>query len=262
MSRPTDRLVPRPSSGPVGDDRDTTFTYRALRTDGSVESGSISAPNRSAASDALARRGLFPTGISAKGDASVGSTLQRDPGVDSPAEVSDADASCNPVSMSDPSGLSPEGESDCDTAPLDGEMRLAELVDENSTRGSGFVRRRRRDGTSYQHQGVDLAAGVGTPVHAVRRGTIRVIADGNDAGLRVYIDHGDGVESTYWHLSQAPAGVDGQTVEAGDVIGFSGISGNGNPATSGREAHLHFGARVDGEWANPLEVFTFCRVMN
>ncbi|MCP4577305.1 MAG: M23 family metallopeptidase, partial [Deltaproteobacteria bacterium] len=65
-------------------------------------------------------------------------------------------------------------------------------------------------------------------------------------GLTVVIDHGQGLASTYSHLS----GINvkkGQTVTKGDVIGLTGQTG-----LAGGD-HLHFGMMVSGLFVNPIE---------
>ena len=170
----------------------------------------------------------------------------------------------NPVMFTDPFGL------DCFDSkgnripcqPVPGHMRLATLNNNNTqcttnTRGSGFVMRTRSNGDQYQHQGVDIAAAPGTEVSAMYDGTVTKVvnasnADDDNAGYRVTIrsDH-DGKETTsYWHLSETSVKV-GEHVQGGDVIGKSGTTGNANPATSGREAHLHARKQLNGNDVNP-----------
>ena len=93
------------------------------------------------------------------------------------------------------------------------------------------------------HGGVDLRAGVGTPILAPAAGRVALVLDTFFGGLTLMIDHGLGLISAYRHLSQARVS-QGQTVEAGQVIAISGVSGR----ITG--PHLHFdlhwaGARVD-----------------
>ncbi len=90
------------------------------------------------------------------------------------------------------------------------------------------------------HNAIDIAAPVGTPVHAALSGTI--YATGNtdlvkgcySFGKWVMIDHGNGLNTMYAHLSVIDVSK-GQQVHTGDVIGLSGMTGY---ATG---PHLHFG---------------------
>lgn len=93
------------------------------------------------------------------------------------------------------------------------------------------------------HNGIDLAASVGTPVKAALLGT--VIGTGNTDAVRgcysfgrwVMIKHGNGLNTMYAHFSQVNV-YQGETVSTGEVIGYSGETGY---ATG---PHLHFGVYV------------------
>jgi murein DD-endopeptidase MepM/ murein hydrolase activator NlpD len=139
-------------------------------------------------------------------------------------------------------------------APLTGDLRLARLNNSPSTRGSGFVQRTRSDGSTYQHQGVDLAARSGSHVFAMYDGTVTQVtqADGNAAGTRVTIrsSGAEGETTSYWHMSGTDVTV-GQRVLGGTPIGHSGTTGNADPSVSGREAHLHVRKQVNGEDVDP-----------
>lgn len=95
------------------------------------------------------------------------------------------------------------------------------------------------------HHGVDIAAPTGTPVYATAGG--KVVYAGwqnpNDksegAGLYVKIDHGDGVESLYMHLSKIFVSK-GDIVNRGDNIGEVGNTGGS------QGSHLHFEMRKNG----------------
>jgi LysM repeat protein len=98
------------------------------------------------------------------------------------------------------------------------------------------------------HHGVDLRAGLGDPIYAVDGGVV-VYAGWNDFGYGnlVVIDHGNGWQSVYGHLSQWNV-VCGQSVFQGNVIGLAGSTGR----SSG--PHLHFELRYNGAYVNPLDV--------
>jgi murein DD-endopeptidase MepM/ murein hydrolase activator NlpD len=95
------------------------------------------------------------------------------------------------------------------------------------------------------HRGIDIAAPFGTPVHAASDGVVAFA--GSVAGsLFVSIDHPDGVRATYGWLSSI-------AVSRGDVVvrdQVIGASGYGHPGKS--PTHLHFGARLDGAYIDPL----------
>ncbi len=96
------------------------------------------------------------------------------------------------------------------------------------------------------HNGIDIDGETGDPVVAARAGRVTV-AGRYDAcgGLEVHIDHGDGFETWYRHLSAVEVGV-GRWVGAGLRIGRVGDTG----CSFG--SHLHFAVRRNGAWVDPL----------
>jgi len=96
------------------------------------------------------------------------------------------------------------------------------------------------------HSGVDFRAAIGTPVVATNDGVVVISQDRYFAGGSIVIDHGYGIYSIYYHLSQMDKKV-GETVKRGEVIGLSGDSGR----VTG--PHLHFGITVLGYAINPLD---------
>ena len=105
-------------------------------------------------------------------------------------------------------------------------------------------------GASTYHQGVDLAAPQGTPVYASRAGRVTVAGYGSAAGYYVSINHLDGYSSMYMHLNNYVVS-SGQTVSAGQLIGYVGRSG---VATG---YHLHFGIAYNGAYVNPANYISF-----
>ena len=95
------------------------------------------------------------------------------------------------------------------------------------------------------HSGVDLKALAGTPVRACNRGIVALVAEHFFSGKSIFIDHGGGIFSMYFHLSHVSVQTD-ELVEKGDLIGLSGSSGR----VTG--PHLHFGIRLNGTRINPL----------
>jgi hypothetical protein len=94
------------------------------------------------------------------------------------------------------------------------------------------------------HTGADYAIPVDTPVLAVADGTVVVAEDLFFPGNAVFIDHGDGLVSMYFHLSQINTKA-GQKVDKGDIIGKVGETGR---ATG---PHLFFGIRWHGARIDP-----------
>lgn len=98
------------------------------------------------------------------------------------------------------------------------------------------------------HHGLDIKARTGNPIYAVDNGVV-VYAGPNGFGYGnlVVIDHGNGWQSVYAHLSQWNVEC-GQSVYMTNVIGLAGNTGN----SSG--AHLHFELRYNGSYVNPWTV--------
>jgi peptidoglycan LD-endopeptidase LytH len=88
------------------------------------------------------------------------------------------------------------------------------------------------------HEAADLLAPRNTPVHAVEGGTIAKLFVSKQGGFTIYqFDPASQVCYYYAHLDHYADGLhEGQTVAAGDVIGFVGTTGNAPPNTP----HLHF----------------------
>jgi murein DD-endopeptidase MepM/ murein hydrolase activator NlpD len=86
------------------------------------------------------------------------------------------------------------------------------------------------------HSGVDYALGPGTPLFALGDGTVVVAQDLFFTGNAVFIDHGNGLVSMYFHLSDIKVQA-GQDVTKGEIVGLVGSTGR---ATG---PHLHMGVR-------------------
>jgi murein DD-endopeptidase MepM/ murein hydrolase activator NlpD len=96
------------------------------------------------------------------------------------------------------------------------------------------------------HRGQDFSAQCGTAVHAAASGTVTFSGwHPYGGGNRVVIDHGNGLETTYNHLSSSSVHV-GQKVSRGETVALSGTTG----ASTG--CHLHFEVMVNGEVVDPL----------
>ena len=100
-------------------------------------------------------------------------------------------------------------------------------------------------GASTYHKGVDWAVPVGTAVFASCGGTVAKAGWGSGYGYVVYINHEDGRQTRYAHLSKILVSV-GDTVAQGDKIALSGNTGR----SSG--PHLHFEILINGSQVNPL----------
>ena len=100
-----------------------------------------------------------------------------------------------------------------------------------------------------RHTGTDFAGAVGAPVSAAGRGVVALVADFYLAGRAVYIDHGAGLVTAYFHLSRSDV-VEGDTVVTGQRIGAVGRSGR----VTG--PHLHWVARYGTISVNPMSLLT------
>lgn len=105
-------------------------------------------------------------------------------------------------------------------------------------------------GASTYHQGIDLAGSAGSPIYASRTGRVTLATYSNSAGYYVSINHGDGYSSIYMHMTNYVVSA-GQTVSAGQLIGYMGSTGisTGN--------HLHFGIALNGAYVNPASYLSF-----
>jgi murein DD-endopeptidase MepM/ murein hydrolase activator NlpD len=100
-------------------------------------------------------------------------------------------------------------------------------------------------GSGDFHRGQDYVAQCGTSVLAAATGTVTFAGwHQYGGGNRVVVDHGNGLETTYNHLSSFSV-KEGQTVSRGDVVALSGTTG----ASTG--CHLHFEVQVNGEVVDP-----------
>jgi murein DD-endopeptidase MepM/ murein hydrolase activator NlpD len=113
------------------------------------------------------------------------------------------------------------------------------------------------------HQGVDLMGAKMAPVVAVLDGVIETMREGDIGGYYIKIDHGQGTSSWYMHLNNDTPGTDdgrggpeyafaeglrvGDPIEAGQMIGYVGDSGN----AEGGGPHTHFELSLKERMVNP-----------
>lgn len=99
----------------------------------------------------------------------------------------------------------------------------------------------------WRHGALDLAGPVGSPIYATKSGTVLVSQCGWNWGYGCYVqlDHGDGVQSLYAHLSEMYVSP-GDYVTQGQNIAASGNTGNSTGP------HLHFEIQINGKKQNPL----------
>lgn len=94
------------------------------------------------------------------------------------------------------------------------------------------------------HSGEDIGAPMGTDVMASNDGVVRLTVDHIFSGRGIFVDHGLGLYSMYFHLSDVLV-KEGDLIKAGQVIGKVGATGR---ATG---PHLHWGMKLNGARVNP-----------
>lgn len=118
-------------------------------------------------------------------------------------------------------------------------------ISANFTSGFG-VRSDPFRGRAAMHGGIDLAGPAGTPIYATADGIVgRSEWNNGGYGNLVEINHGQGIQTRYGHLSRLIARP-GQRVRRGDLIGLMGSTGRSTGS------HLHYEVRIDGRAVNPL----------
>lgn len=105
-----------------------------------------------------------------------------------------------------------------------------------------------------RHLGTDFAGTIGAPVRAAGRGVVALVAHFYLAGRAVYLDHGGGLVTGYFHLSRIDV-AEGDTVAAGQPIGAVGRSGR----VTG--PHLHWIARYGTITVDPMSLVRLERAM-
>jgi murein DD-endopeptidase MepM/ murein hydrolase activator NlpD len=100
-----------------------------------------------------------------------------------------------------------------------------------------------------RHLGVDFRGKSGEPIVAANRGVVALVSNLFLAGNVVYIDHGGGIVTAYFHMSK-PLVAQGDTVQRGQVIGLVGATGR----VTG--PHLHWSARYGTLTVNPLDLIS------
>ncbi len=117
-------------------------------------------------------------------------------------------------------------------------------------KGHRFGARRVINGTPRRpHSGADYPATEGTPVYAPNNGKVVLAGNHFFAGNSVYIDHGGGLVSMFFHLSRILV-KQGEFVKKGQLIGLVGATGR----VTG--PHLHFGIYWQGSRLDPDKILS------
>jgi murein DD-endopeptidase MepM/ murein hydrolase activator NlpD len=104
----------------------------------------------------------------------------------------------------------------------------------SSKRGSPYGNRWGR-----KHYGIDYPVNVGTPISVIQPGTVAFSGLDSGGNLSVYIDHTDGSHTRYLHLSRASVS-QGQKIEPGTLIGYSGGAEGAYGSGNSTGPHLHY----------------------
>lgn len=105
-------------------------------------------------------------------------------------------------------------------------------------------------GEGRGHEGIDIGASSGTPIHAVGNGTVILSEYYGGYGECIILDMGNGYQTLYGHMSSRAVYV-GQTVSQGDVIGYVGSTGWSTGP------HLHFGVYSGSTSCDPFDFLPY-----
>jgi murein DD-endopeptidase MepM/ murein hydrolase activator NlpD len=97
---------------------------------------------------------------------------------------------------------------------------------------------------SSRHTGIDLSTTLNAPVMTINNGTVIYSDELTETGHTIIIDHGLGLKSWYYHLSERLVEV-GDIVAKGETIAKAGMTGNSTTA------HLHLNLSVNSTYINP-----------
>ncbi len=100
-------------------------------------------------------------------------------------------------------------------------------------------------GLMKMHEGLDIAAPIGTPIIASADGTVRFAGDREGFGLTIEIDHGYGFTTLYAHCQRLKV-TEGMLVKRGEIIGYVGNTGKSTGP------HLHYEVRIAQIPINPI----------
>lgn len=97
------------------------------------------------------------------------------------------------------------------------------------------------------HEGIDIFAPRGTPIASTTQGVVSKVGDDRLGGQVVFIVGPGGVSHYYAHLEEYADIRVNDWVDAGDIIGYVGNSGN----AKGTPPHVHYGVYINGSAVNP-----------
>jgi murein DD-endopeptidase MepM/ murein hydrolase activator NlpD len=100
------------------------------------------------------------------------------------------------------------------------------------------------NGEGAFHAGIDISSSFGQPVRATADGVVLVAGLASGYGREIMVDHGNGIQTLYGHLSGF-AVTSGEQVKIGQIIGYVGTSGRSTGP------HLHYEVRIRNTPVNP-----------
>ncbi len=126
-------------------------------------------------------------------------------------------------------------------------LTVPSIVPANGYISSSFSRSRWHPilNRARPHEGIDIAAPIGTPILAAGNGRVTFAGRNGDYGYMVEISHGDGLKTRYAHMNRQPEVRKGQQVERWQKIGEVGQSGLASAP------HLHYEVLKNGVPQNP-----------
>jgi len=120
---------------------------------------------------------------------------------------------------------------------------------------SSFGRRRILNGqTKSPHSGVDIRTPRGRRIHASNRARVAFTGNLYYTGKTVILDHGQGLYTSYCHLSEIKVAA-GDMVTRGMIVGLAGSTGRSTGP------HLHWSAKLHGARVSPLDLVSLTRAM-
>lgn len=131
---------------------------------------------------------------------------------------------------------------DAVTWPLDGDV-LSSFSQETLTYSQTM-------GDWRTHEGLDIAAELGAPVSATQAGSVTAVYEDDFLGTVVVVSHSGDLATRYANLAEEPTVAVGDTVDAGQTIGYVGDTALLETA---EPAHLHFEVYENGSAVDPLE---------
>jgi murein DD-endopeptidase MepM/ murein hydrolase activator NlpD len=97
------------------------------------------------------------------------------------------------------------------------------------------------------HPGIDMFVPIGTPVIAVKAGSVSYVPNEGAGGNAIYLNANDG--NTYYYAHQSSFAGGNRSVSQGEILGYSGMSGNASAP------HVHFEIRIGGPNGGRIDPF-------